>query len=297
MRFRAVTTTIAWCLACAASQSVAQETDEQIVVSGEALEEPGAVRDLVQEMAADHGPDVPLARFFDRLCISVSGLNQVGNDYLANRIVENSRAAGLEASSECRRANALVLIYGEPAALVDRIVDEQPQLLPAQQLGPVRRAIERGEQVLVWHNDEVRSRTGRRMAHTSQIVGHDGGSDEALSTNTRIENDNWPSRIDHGTARGIVSAAIIFDGDIAAGMEIDRLADYATMRLLAPGLVPLETDASTSLSVTAPFPVEGGPSTLTKFDTAYLRALYSLPANSPAIRLPRAVARAYLGED
>ena len=68
------------------------------------------------------------------------------------------------------------------------------------------------------------------------------------------------------------------------------------MRLLAPDLMPLEGEAPEPSSITAPFPEEGGPETLTRFDRAYLTALYDLPPNAPQTRLAGAVVEAYANE-
>lgn len=272
------------------------EPSQPIVVEGEMPEEPVTVRQAVQTMAREHGRDVPTTRFFDELCISVSGLNAAGNAYVAERIVENARDAGLDGSADCARANALVLVWHDPARLVERIKDEQPWLLPEEQRNNVDRAIHRGEQVLVWHNRETYNAGGRPIGYQQNVAGGTQGVHNALSVETRVNNNGWPRRTDLEFSRAVVSAVVIVDSDVVPGMEIDRLADYASMRLMAPDLVPLDEPGSPS-SVTSPFPAEGGPDAMTRFDRAYLEALYDLPPNAPAIRLAAAVARAYEGEE
>ncbi len=268
----------------------------EIVVPGETARAPEDVRSLVQRLAEDARPDVPATRFFDALCLSVSGLNSAGNDYLHDRIVRNAADIGLPAQGEGCRVNAMVLIFHDVAGLVERIKDEQPMLLPREERVAVDAAVARGDEFIVWHNEEDRNMGGRRLAYGRAVPGDDnvGGS---FNVDARININNWPSRAELAFSRGVVSAAIIFDSEIIEGMEIDRLADYATMRLLAPDLIPLDGEFPEPASITAPFPAEGGPERLTRFDRAYLTALYALRPNAPAVRLARAVAEEYEGED
>lgn len=266
------------------------------MVEGEVLEDADIVRDVVQDMADEHGRDVPTTRYLDALCISVSGLNENGNNFVRDRVLDNAEYAGLRTQEPGCRANALVLIYDEPAELIERIKREQPWLIPAEAGNSIDRALYRGDQVIVWHNEEVRNEGGRPIYHSQNIAGGTRGSHDAISTAARVNNNGWPRRNALEYSRAVVSAVVILDADIVAGLDIVRLADYATMRLLAPNLVPLE-QATSPASVTSPFPDESGPQGLTRFDAAYLEALYSLPPNAPALRMAGAVARAYEGDN
>ena len=271
--------------------------DNTIIVEGEAPHPPEAVRDLVVRLADERGPQVAATRFFDALCLAVSGLNRAGNDYLRERIEDNARAAGLDVQRPGCRVNAQVLIHGDPAALVERIKEEAPAFLPREIRGRVDAQVARGERIIVWHNEEDRNEGGRRIGVHQNVAGGTRGVHDALNVEARINNNNWPSRGALSHSSGVVSAGIILDADIAAGMLIDRLADYATMRLLAPDLVPLTGDVPEPATITAPFPGDPGSPTLTRFDRAYLAALYSLRPNAPATQLAGAVAAEYEGRD
>ena len=287
----------ATCFALPASAQDAAGSDPgEIVVEGERLAEADAVRGLVQRLADAHGPDMPATRYFDALCVSVTGLNPTGNSLIRERIVENAVAVGLEVQPEGCRVNALVVVWDEPGAVVARIKDEQPGLLPSEVRTAVDAAVARRDPLIVWHNEENRNQGGRRVPHSSDIVGA-SGSGSALNVQARVNTHGRPSRTSLSHSRGVVSAAIIIDADSVVGMETDRLADYATMRLLAPDLVPLRDGASSPSSVTAPFPQNGGAQLLSRFDRAYLTALYGLRPNAPAIQLARAVAEEFESGD
>lgn len=279
--------------------AAAQETAPApgtIVVEAETLEEPAEVRAVVQELAQQHGRDAPTTRYFDELCISVSGLNRAGNEFARARILENAEMVGLTVQDPGCRVNALVLVYHDPAELVDRIKDEQPWAISAENENKLERALARGDQILVWHNEEVRDESGRRIPHSQDVAGGSRGVHETIGVAARVNHGGWPRRNALQHSRGVVSATIILDSDVVAGLDIVRLADYATMRLMAPDLVPLDERGSPA-SVTSPFPDESGPQGLTRFDAAYLEALYSLPPNAPALRMAGAVARIYEGDE
>ena len=282
--------------ACLPMAAGAQDRQGDIVVTGEGAVEPGEVASLVQRLADTHRADRPATRFFDALCLTVNGLNEAGNAWVKNRIEANARQVGLETLGEGCRTNAVLFIDDRPAALVARIEEEVPALLPRESRADVRSQLYAGRRTIVWHNEEDRNQGGRRVGYQQTVAGEKGVI-TSLSGTARINNNNWPSRSELSFSRGVVSAAMIVDGAVVEGMVIDRLADYATMRLLAPDLVPLDGTAPEPETITAPFPQEGGPEALTRFDLAYLTALYSLRPNAPAIRLARAVAEAYEGEE
>ena len=278
-------------LALATSPAIAQDVGS-IVVTGESATQPEEVRSLVQQLAETHGPDVPATRFFDALCLSVTGLNAAGNEWLKARIESNATEIGLPVQASGCRTNAVVLINDDPHSVIEQIKRDVPALLPRDNHLTVERQLADGKQVIVWYNEENRNQGGRRNGAHQSILGQQG-SGNTLNVTTRVNNNNWPSRSELSHSRGVQSAAILFDGAIVEGMVIDRLADYATIRLLAPDLIPLEGAAQNPESVTAPFPQEGGPETLTRFDRSYLTALYSMRPNAPAIRLARAVAEEF----
>lgn len=287
---------LASAIACVALSAPVLAQERDIVVEGEAAEDPEVVRALVQRLADSHRSDTPATRYFDAMCLSVSGLNTAGNDYVRERIYENALEIGLGNQGDDCRANALVLVHADPAALVDRIMEDVPHLLPREIRGGVREQLADGSPIIVWHNEADYNAGGRPGNRRGAIPGDDnvGGS---LNVEAQININNWPSRAELAFSRAVVSAVVIFDAAIIEGMEIDRMADYAMMRLMAPDLIPLEGEEPEPASVTAPFPEEGGVSTLTRFDRAYLSALYAMRPNAPAPRLAQLVAEAYEGEE
>lgn len=293
-KFAASLATVALASVAFATPVGAQQSN--IVVEGEKTSEPEAVRELVKRLASSHRPDEPATRYFDALCVSVSGLNSVGNDYVRNRIYENALKVGVSNGGDDCLANAMVLIHDDPEALVERIINDVPELLPSENRDPVREQLEAGSKVIVWHNERDYGQGGRPGVVNSAIPGDDSVGGQ-MNVQAQINVNSWPSRTLLAYSRAVVSAAIILDGEIVEGMEIDRLADYAMMRLMAPGLIPLDDETPVPASITAPFPEEAGANRLTRFDRAYLSALYSMRPNAPAPRLAERVAAAYDGSE
>ncbi|WP_338243936.1 hypothetical protein [Aurantiacibacter hainanensis] len=286
-------------MACIAAPTVAQDdvvSGGEIVVEGETQEERD-VRTLASRMTAEVGLDTPATRYFDALCLAVSGLNRAGNEYVANRIRANAQEIGLAVQDEGCRVNAQVLVHSDIPALYQRIKEDHPEMMTQDERVKVEAAVARGDDIVVWHNQEDRNTGGRRIGYSQTVPGM-VGSTTGLNVVARINDIKWPSRAELSSSRGVVSAAVLFDSDIVEGMEIDRLSDYATLRLLAPNLLPHEAarpDAPESIA--SLFPEEGGAEGLTRFDRAYLTALYELRPNAPSTRLAAAVAREYFGEN
>ena len=283
-------------LACLALAAPAFGQETNIIVEGEAPAEPDAVRELVQRLTETQRSDQPATRYFDALCLTVSGLNKAGNDYVRDRIYENALEIGLRNRGDDCLANALVLVHDDPDALVAQIVKDVPHLLPPDQRPGVRGQLAAGSPIIVWHNEADYSQGGRPGVVNSAIPGDEnvGGS---MNVQSQININGWPSRTLLAYSRAVVSAAIILDSDIVEGMEINRLADYAMMRLMAPALIPPDGEEPRPTSITTPFPEESGVNMLTRFDRAYLTALYSMRPNAPAPRLAELVAAAYKGEE
>lgn len=274
-----------------------EEPDSGIVVQGSLLREPAEVREAVRHITREDSPDEPLLRMFAPLCLSVSGMPRSANTFVRERLEANAVEAGVELAEDCRdgRVNALVLVVQEPQDLVDRIIAEQPHLITIAQRNRIASLLADEAPVLHWANEEILDQGGRRVALSDGIVGA-AGTGSQLSVSVPVNSHSRPRRVGATHARGIRNTVLIIDADWLVGMDLERVADYATMRLLAPGLRPdLHADAYPP-SVVAPFVAEQGEEELTRFDRAYLAALYDLRPSAPATRLAGAVARSYDGE-
>lgn len=284
----------------------AQEVDGiDIVVTGERPLEPAAIQDAVRDMADEQRFDEPLLRFHDPLCLSVSGLGRVASSQVRDRLLANARAASVPVADEGCRANALVLVVDDPASLVVRIEKEQPRLISPAERRRIDAALARGETALVWHNEETRGAEGEALRISTTAPGMPAtGPFSELSAETRVNSPGRARRVGATNSRAIVNGVVILDLEHLVGMDLDRVADFATMRLLAPGMraVPEasngtgEREIAKPRSILAPFVAGRGAERMTLFDRAWLGALYDLAPNAASTRLAGAVAQIYASD-
>ena len=288
---------------CALAQEVA-ETD--IVVTGKRSLEEAAVRDAVHAMTNERSFDRPLVRFHDPVCFFVSGLGEAGDAQVRARLLANAQTAGIPVAEEGCRANALLLVVDDPKTLVEQMAEQQPKLIPSAERRRLEAALGRHEPVLVWHNEELRGSAGENVRTSSTAPGMPvAGPSAQLGAETPINSHARARRVGATHSRAIVSGVIILDIGHLVGMDLQRVADYATMRLLAPsmGAMPVSGDGAIGhepdgpRSILTPFAAEQGDERLTRFDRAWLSALYDLAPNASSRRLAGAVARVYARGD
>ncbi len=288
---------------CAFAQEVS-ETD--IVITGERLLDEAAIREAVRDMAGQRRFDQPLLRFHDPVCLFVSGLGEAGGAQVRGRVLTNARMASVPVAEEGCRANALVLVVNDPETLIQQLAQKRPRLIPSAERRRLDVALARGEPVLVSHNEEMRGTEGEKVRISSTAPGMPvTGPGSQFSAETRINSHGRARRVGATHSRTVMSGVIIFNIKHLIGMDLLRVADYATMRLLAPGMraVPeswdgaIEHEADEQRSILAPFAAEHGAERMTRFDRAWLGALYDLAPNAAATRLAGAVARVYASDE
>ena len=281
MRLKVLATgSIAFLLLTSAAQAQAQETEppstsaRDIVVTGRAQEEP-TNREVSRQARAVTRPqnmyDGPLARFEDRLCPGIMGLQEEHAGLMIDRIRYNAEALDMwMASEEGCTPNFIVAFVRngqeEIAALERRHgylfaslpVDERKELLA--ETGPVR----------VWTTTAMRSRDGMEMSEGQGLT--DPPTVTMWSAHSKIY---LPVRED------ITQVVVVFDLEQVRGKTLLQLADYATMRGLARTR-PVEDDPSMDTILTL-FHSDAPPTGMTRFDRAYLAALYDSIPNLPGI--------------
>ncbi|MDE1467913.1 hypothetical protein [Aurantiacibacter sp. D1-12] len=274
-------------------EEATQDPPEQdaIIVSGN-LPEDSDIRGAVRAVMQERGNTDPIHRYLDPLCLHVTGMNAQSNAFVRARMLANAEEAEIDLGEEGCTANAIVFVVAEPGELLDLLQERQPWLLTSDERRRVEHEAGEGEPVLVWHNFEDRSAQGNQIAHSATVPGA-GGSATPLSVNVRVNTQARPSRSTATHSTAVQSGVVVLDMDWLVGMDLERISDFATMRLLAPGLVPFGHEFTRPTSVTSPFIAEEGETEMTRFDRAYLRALYGLQPNAAANRLPAAVLREY----
>jgi len=269
----------------------ATEDDPDIIVEG-TLPERGELRDAVRAVSRERGSDVPLLRYLDPICLHVTGMDPRANTMVRERILANIREADVAVDESDCPANAVVIVAPEPVEVIELLNNSEPSLITFQSRNAIEASLAAQEPVLVWHNTADRSAQGGRLAHSQTILGI-GGAASPLSVSVRMNTRSRPRRVGATHSRAVVSGVVVLDVEWLVGMDLERVGDFATMRLLAPGLEPRGHTFDAPTSVTWPFEAERGETELTRFDRAYLRALYGLRPNAAANTLTAAVVREY----
>lgn len=254
-----------------AQPTVSPADDDQIIVrSGRPAD---VSRGQVQRQARAITPsgdqlDIPLARFEDRLCPGIIGLQVDAAMTMIDRIRYNAHQLGVRIMDDGCTPNMLVVFSSDSQATMQDLVDRNPWVF--SHVGePEERRMLAPAPVHVFTQIEPRTRDGMPIGQardlTAPPVSNQAMAHSLLYTSTR---------------RDIVGTTVIFDRDEIGGMTVGQLADYVTMRGLAQTQPTADLAMNSILSLfnpTGPYP-EG----LTDFDRAYLRALYDWIPNLPA---------------
>jgi hypothetical protein len=224
-------------------------------------------------LAGNAESDLPLINLREPLCLLVAAEDADFAARVGERIIANAREAGVRTKRGKCRTNAVIAFAP----------DAQAQLL------------------------EVREKTGRVYGslYASQL-------DRLLDTEREgfafqlhdfQPTDRPQGLVSTSSARGDMAAAlVVVDVDSAKGLSVTQLADYATLRLLAPtsDLRTLPDDAAGQKAgtiLTLLRDREAAPAEMTRFDRAYLESLYSLGRGPQAKRVMARASKIALADD
>lgn len=236
---------------------------------------------LAAAPAAAQSKDDPLARFADPLCPGVSGLEPELAAAMVGRMRSNAEALGLRMAKdgECT-ANLIVAFVSDAGAYLSRVESSAGYLFANLNLDERRALLAGPGPVHVVHQVVPRSRDGR------PIPRHRDQSDVPQTAMWMAH-----SKIYAAIRNDITYSLVLIDRDRIADVNIRQLADYATFRGLSQ-LVPSAAAAGEGSILTLFGGDEARPGELTRFDRAYLAALYSGQPNLPASAKLAEIARA-----
>lgn len=254
--------------------------DEGIVVTGERAPETEVVRAQVESITRPARIDKPLARFHQPFCPTTIGIKEEYAAFLTERLRENAGEVGTPLASTNCDPNALLIFARDSAKTIQEMRKEQPWLfnnMLDQEWGKI---VAGTGATHAWQSTEVRGVDGKFFRTIEIIV---FGQRKEVTVNDQYQSGrlNQPIRMD------VTGAVVLIDIAHLPGKTLDQIADYATMRLLAPVEDIAANDAAAVPSILTLFTApDTAPAGLTEFDNAYLRAFYALRpnANSLAIR-------------
>jgi len=230
----------------------------------------------IAKPAAQGGFGWQYARWDEPVCMMVAGLPAAGGRFVADRIGQIARRAGAEVEEPGCRPNIYVIIAPDPAAFVSGATKKRAGLL--QGLGGAEIAR------LGKSNDPVRwaSVTTVTSSQGDPMIKANSGAGGASFGNARMNTlAQWrASTIYASTSTHLARMVVLVDGRRAQGLSYRALADYiglVSLAQLQPGADATMVDSILSLFRGK----KDAPTGLTRFDTAFLHALYTVDPAMP----------------
>ena len=224
-----------------------------------------------------------LPRFFQPLCLQVTGPDMDASRIIASRIMAAADLAGLDPPKPDCQVNALVVIVDEPERLFDKLVQRHRPIVGGLDrdihIRRLRDDLAAGKPAIAWSRTKVVALGGLDYVENGVPVLQKARA-------TRLQGSVYHSKI---------LSVVVFDSTKLAGAAPAQLGDYAAMHLLAnpSRTTDFETVSTRSiLSLFANGP-DLAPEGLTAFDRAYLEGAYEVGRNSWRGKVTRAVLAAY----
>jgi hypothetical protein len=268
--------------------------ENAIIVTGQRPAKDEELRTALRDLAMrGRTNDRPVARFQGRLCVSVFGLGERFGREVKRRIETNASEAGVKVERRKCKANAVVVVVRNPELLIDQIFTKRGRTLTPEARREIRAAQRRGDVAVSWSIEELAAAQGGASSVGADLAGAAGaGNFDSAAT---MFNSASISRIRPNFSLSRTHAMTVFDVDRLAGVHLNQLADFATMRLLTDPqpVVKLEAGAPESILTLFDVDLDDAAPHLTSLDRAYLKGLYAMRPDDPGTALERFVLAAY----
>jgi hypothetical protein len=266
--------------------AAAQDADPPpIVVEGEKRQSAEALTDLARDVAGQPRADRPLARFEQPLCLMVAaGSPELGRE-IAARIIENAKAAKVRVRSNGCSPNALVTFSDDAHGQLRDIRKSGRRLFAGLSAREIDSAMGARDPVYVFRASRETSATGADIVASPEAKGSEGipGAQNRVFSMGRTKRE---------VREDMLAALVVIDNGAAAGLSPVQIADYASLRLLAPtGEVDAAEAGGPRTIMTLFAAPANAPAAMTRFDRAYLAALYRMPRGSLSREVLRAAVR------
>jgi hypothetical protein len=267
----------------AAAMLRAQEAEPPaIVVESEKPRSEQALTDLARDIAGHPRSRRPLARFEQPLCLMVAAADTALAQEVAKRIIDNAKGAQVPVRGNGCTPNALLALSDDAHAQLRAIRASGRRLFAGLSARDIDAALGARDPVYVFQASKVTSATGPAIVASPEA----GGSGGIPGPQNQI----WSAgRLKREIREDMLAALVVVDNAAVAGLTPMQIADYASLRLLAPtGEVDAAEAGAPRTIMTLFVAPQTAPAALTRFDRAYLKALYRLPTGSFASEVLRA---------
>ena len=246
------------------------QTDSGILVTAGRAKDEKAVQDLVRQVTGRLPFDRPIARFQQPMCLAIAGVKDAFVDGFAARITDNAKLARVPiATGECK-TNALVIFTNNTRKELEQARKKNRWIFGNLGVAALKKMLESRDPAFAWRATQVLGTNGMPVQY----------DDREIPQNRTIE---MSGRLKQPIMIGVTGAIVVIDRDAADGKTAQQLADYATLRLLAPTAEIREmTPGAPATMMTLFLDPANAPAELTEFDTAFLRGVYAIAGNVPA---------------
>lgn len=221
-----------------------------------------------------------ISRFDWAVCPTVAGLAGRQNADAAQRMRQVARASGIRVAEPGCKTNVLVLVTDDTERLVKQLRSRHPEFFEGVSPREMQ-ALRRGGPAAAWHIEGRLDADGREVPR------------DRLTGQYVVERTDVSSRLSTDSRPHFAAAIVVVDSDSLVGLTTVQLADYAAMRAFA-GTDPSRLDNSAAPTILNVLEAPIGsavPITLTSWDFAYLKALYSSTENRRAGQQRREMSR------
>lgn len=268
------------------TEQTAENGSADITVIGRMQEQKEAVRTLARDITRPQRNGSPLAKYYEPMCFATFGLSSDYGSYLIELMQDNARNLGLRIAEPGCQANALVAIQSDAKGSFDQLKTEYPWVFGQLNDYEIDRIEKGDEAVRAWNVLEDKGLDGTPF-FTTEIDG----------IIVPINVDKGNSRLKQPIRRDMVISVVMIDADEIVGKSLQQIADYSSVRLLTQTYDETESDVSISPTILSLFTdPDNAPPSMTRFDRAYIRALYKLPAYARSTQIVDATATAFENE-
>ncbi len=252
---------------------------DEIVVTAKTIRDFVRTRNFVRLYTAPSDFLDQISRWHAPLCVHTEGLAKGYNAFVTARVKEVATQIGApKADSDNCKTNLSIIFNTEPQKLLDVIGEKRPDLLGPHYPALRKKLTTMNHPVQAWYATGTRDARGRLERDSYEgwdtVPGADGIDAPVYYT--------LGSRLRSGLTSEFASVVIVADIPKIEAWEIGTIADYIAMMALARAKTPDKCQQVPSITNVLEDCSDGvRAKSMSEFDLAYLKALYTTAGDAP----------------
>lgn len=219
------------------------------------------------------------ARWHVPICPKVNGLDDKLAGMVATRLRRTATEIGAAIAPEPCTPNVVVAFTLDAPAVAKRIVAKEPGQIRTLDQAETALLLQSALPVRWWNATRIESADGRVATASSTALA--GVNNLPVGPDTVFVDTYSASLIDTKIRAATTNSTVLVDADLANGYRLDAMAAYIAMAVLSQSRMANSADPKQSilgLFASGQDPA-ARPTTLTKWDRAFLVALYKAPVS------------------